>query len=60
MPALSFKTVEILPIPIPSIPEQEMIVAQIEKEQQLVKSNRELIQLYEQKIEDELNILWAE
>ena len=60
MPALSFKTVEIIPIPIPSIPEQEMIVAQIEKEQQLVKSNRELIQLYEQKIEDELNILWAE
>ena len=60
MPALSFKTVEIIPIPIPSMPEQEMIVARIEKEEQLVNSNKELIQLYEQKIKDELNILWTE
>jgi type I restriction enzyme M protein len=49
-------------IPIPKIPliEQQVIVSQIEKEQKLIDSNRELLQLFEQKIKDEINKLWEE
>lgn len=47
-------------IPLPSIQEQISIVEIIEKEQQLVKSNKELIKLFEQKIVDTTNKLWAE
>ncbi len=60
MPALSFKTVEVVQIPIIPIEEQNLIVSQIEKEQQLVKANKELIKIYEQKIKDEINKLWEE
>ncbi|MGB9694257.1 MAG: restriction endonuclease subunit S, partial [Fervidobacterium sp.] len=60
MPALSFKTVEVVQIPLIPIEEQKLIVAQIEKEQQLVNANKELIKIYEQKIKDEINKLWEE
>ena len=45
-------------VPLPSLEEQKQIVAQIEREQQLVNANRELIAIYEQKIKDEINKLW--
>jgi len=45
-------------IPLPPLSEQEAIVAQIEKEQQLVNASKELIKIYEQKIKDEINKLW--
>lgn len=60
MPALSFKTVEVVQIPIIPIEEQNLIVSQIEKEQQLVNASKELIKIYEQKIKDEINKLWEE
>ena len=60
MPALSFKTVEVIPIPIPTLEEQEAIVLQIEKEQELVNSNIELKKIFEQKINDEINKLWVD
>ncbi len=60
MPALSFKTVEVIPIPIPTIEEQNQIVLRIENEQTLVGANKEIIQLYENKIKDEINKLWSE
>jgi type I restriction enzyme M protein len=47
-------------IPLAPIEEQRTIVAQIEKEQQLVNANKELVTIYEQKIKDEINKLWAE
>ncbi len=47
-------------IPLPSINEQEAVVEKIEREQALVDGNKELIQLFEQKIKDEINKLWAE
>jgi len=47
-------------VPIISIDEQKEIVSQIEKEQILVNANKELIAIYEQKIKDEINKLWAE
>jgi type I restriction enzyme M protein len=47
-----------LKILLPPLEEQKQIVAQIEREQSLVNSNRELIAIYEQKIKDEINQLW--
>lgn len=60
MPALSFKTVEVVQIPIIPLEEQNLIVSQIEKEQQLVSASKELVNIYEQKIKDEINKLWEE
>jgi len=60
MPALSFKTVELIPIPIPTIEEQKIIVSRIEDEQKLVDASKGLIQLYESKIKVEINKLWAD
>ncbi|HEV7376803.1 MAG TPA: hypothetical protein VGN95_18960, partial [Pyrinomonadaceae bacterium] len=48
----------ILQIPLPPLEEQKQIVSQIEYEQSLVNSNKELITIYEQKIKDEINKLW--
>jgi type I restriction enzyme M protein len=55
---LSLKQVSELKIALPSIEEQKRIVAQIEREQYLVNANHELIEIYEQKIKDEINQLW--
>jgi type I restriction enzyme M protein len=45
-------------IPLQPLEEQKQAVAQIEREQALVNANRELIEIYEQKIKDEINQLW--
>jgi len=60
MPALSFKTVEVIPISIPEIETQRLIVAQIEKEQELVNANKKLIEIFEQKIKDRIAKVWGE
>lgn len=58
--ALTIVKLKQLPIPLPSLAEQEAIIEKIEKEQNLVNSNKELIILFEQKIKDEINKLWEE
>lgn len=45
-------------IPLPPLSEQEQIVRRIEEEQALVNGNKKLIEIYEQKIKDEINKLW--
>ena len=45
-------------IPLPEVTIQRQIVAQIEKEEQLVNACKELVDIYEQKIKDEINKLW--
>lgn len=45
-------------IQIPPLSEQKLIVEQINFEKQIINANKELIRLFEQKIEDELNKLW--
>lgn len=57
---LSLKQVNELKIPNISSDVQNQIVNQIEKEIQLVNANHELISVFEQKIKDEINKLWAE
>ncbi len=49
-----------LQLPLPLLSEQQQIVTRIEKEQQLVSGNKQLIALYKQKIKDEINKLWQE
>jgi type I restriction enzyme M protein len=46
-------------IPLPTIAEQWEIVSQIEKEGELVNSNKQLITLFEQKIKDRINEVWG-
>jgi type I restriction enzyme M protein len=57
---LSLKQVNELKIPNISTDVQNQIVNQIEKEIQLVNANHELISVFEQKIKNEINKLWAE
>ncbi len=57
---VSVKLLKEIPFPKISIEEQKQIVAQIEREQSLVNANLELINIFEQKIKDEINKLWEE
>lgn len=57
---ISNKGIESINIPLPSLPEQLEIVCQIQKEQNLVSANNELIFIYEEKIKSEFKKLWVE
>jgi len=46
--------------PLPPLPIQEEIVSQIESEQQIVNSNKKLIEMFEQKIKDKIAEVWGE
>lgn len=60
MPALSFAIVKELLIPLPSQDEQNREVTRVDKENQLVKSNFELISIFEQKIKNKIASVWGE
>jgi len=47
-------------IPLPDIKTQKQIVAQIEKEQEIVNANKQLIEIYEQKIKDRIAKVWGD
>jgi restriction endonuclease S subunit len=49
-----------LKVPLPPLPTQQAIVAEIEAEQALVAANRELIDLFEKKIQATLARVWGE
>lgn len=59
-PSINQSDVNALKIPLPPVFEQEAIVSQIEKEQQMVNATKELINIYELKIKEEINKLWEE
>lgn len=46
-------------LPLPDIKTQRQIVAQIEKEQELVNANKQLIEIFEQKIKDRIAKVWG-
>jgi len=54
------KTLKTITIPLPNIESQGQIVAQIEKEQALVNANKQLIEIFEQKIKDRIAKVWGE
>ena len=47
-------------ISLPSLPEQQEIVAKIEEEQKYVDGCKKLIEIYEQKIKDKIATVWGE
>lgn len=57
---VSLKVLRSFTIPLPPLPEQERIVADIEAEQRLVAGNRELITRFEKKIQATLARVWGE
>jgi len=59
-PSISQTTVYERKIPIPSLASQQAIVAEIEAEQALVDSNRELIERMEKKIRAVIARVWEE
>lgn len=53
------KTLKTIKFPVPPIETQRQIVAQIEKEQALVNANKQLIEIFEQKIKDRIAKVWG-
>ncbi|KAA3648586.1 MAG: restriction endonuclease subunit M/S [Bacteroidetes bacterium] len=56
---VSLKNLRAFPIPLPDAETQLQIVAQIEKEQALVNANKQLIEIFEQKIKDRIAKVWG-
>jgi type I restriction enzyme M protein len=57
--ALTIVKLKQLQIPLPDLETQRQIVAQIEKEQALVNANKQLIEIFEQKIKDRIAKVWG-
>ncbi len=47
-------------LPLPSLDMQKQIVAQIEQEQKRVQATKELVEIFEQKINDKIAEVWGE
>ena len=45
-------------IPVPNLTEQQRIITGIEHEEMMINTNRELIQIYEQKTKDKIAEVW--
>lgn len=58
-PNLSIKDLAMLPIPLPSLEEQQVIVKAIEEEMQLVSANKRIIEIFGQKIKTKINEVWG-
>lgn len=59
MPNINQGIVESIPIPLPPLPTQRAIVAEIEAEQALVNANRELIRRMEATIKAAIDRVWG-
>lgn len=59
LPAINHKITARIPIYIPPIKTQRQIVSQIEKEQGLVNMNKQLVEIFEQKIKDRIAKVWG-
>jgi restriction endonuclease S subunit len=60
MPKINREIVERIPIPLPPLPQQREIVAELESERSLVDSNRELIARFEKKMQAKLAEIWGD
>jgi type I restriction enzyme M protein len=58
-PKLNQQSLNRISIPLPDKETQQQIVSQIEKEQELVNANKELVAIYEQKIKDRIGKVWG-
>ena len=53
------KDVENILIPLPTLKEQNKIVNRIEEEVSLISSNKEVAELFHNKIKEKLNFIWG-
>ncbi len=60
LPRIGYESFSKIIIPLPPLEIQRQIVSRIEKEQELVNANKQLIELYEQKIKDRIAKVWGE
>jgi type I restriction enzyme M protein len=60
IPKINRKQLFSVKIPLPSIETQLQIVAQIEREQKLILANKQLIEIFEQKIKNKISKFWGE
>lgn len=60
LPRVGYEYFSTLVIPKPPVQIQHQIVSQIEKEQELVNANKQLIEIFEQKIKDRIAKVWGE
>jgi type I restriction enzyme M protein len=58
VPSLDRKNAHRIKVSVPPVSVQKDVVVQIEKEQKLVDANKQLIQIYEQKIKDKIAEVW--
>ncbi len=59
LPRVRWNYFSSLIVPLPPVPAQKKIVAQIESEQEMVNANKKLIEIYEQKIKDKISEVWG-
>lgn len=59
LPRVGYEYFSTLIVPKPPLETQRQIVAQIEKEQALVNANKQLIEIFEQKIKDRIAKVWG-
>jgi len=59
-PSISQKTVTELSIAVPQIETQKKIVSNLDKERQIIEANKQLIEIFEQKIKDRIAKVWGE
>ncbi len=60
VPKLALARIKTIQIPFPSLSIQQDIVAQIEIEQEMVNTNKKLIETFEQKVKDKISEFWGE
>jgi type I restriction enzyme M protein len=59
-PQIPIQNLKFLKIPIPDLKTQKSIILNLEKEQPIIDSNKELIKMYEQKIKDKIAEVWGD
>lgn len=57
---VSLRNLRGFPIPLPDPETQHQIVVQIEREQELINANKQLIEIFEQKIKDRIAKVWGD
>jgi len=59
-PSINQSDVAVIKIPLPPLETQQEIVSRIEREQELVNANKELIKIFESKIKSKISSVWGE
>lgn len=57
---LSLSDIRSFCIPVPSLDEQQKVICEIEAEASIVKQNKHLIEIFQQKIKDKIAEVWGE